>query len=223
MQPALLQRGGSRLQGARCCTLLPAAARSCSISRPWLPHRQHSSSKRAQVIAAVPFEDVPAATVEVNDSADIIVAADVSAAAVTSSSGSSSSNGQIARLAYASLSAVAVGCAVFAGKALAAEQRSTTLPPPPQIHSVTSSTTSSRRSRLVPTQPLQLPFASVSQQQAPEAAAAAAVAAQPAVPLRQPHSAATAAYKHSSINAELHYRIRQVRMLLVFHSNLTLV
>jgi hypothetical protein len=110
---------------------------------------------------------------------------------------------------------------VFAGKALAAEQRSSTLPPPPQIHSVTSSSSSRRRSNLVPTQPLQLPFASVWQQQAPEAAAA--VAAQPAVPLRQPHCAATAAYKHSSINAELHYRIRQVRMLLVFHSNLTLV
>jgi hypothetical protein len=215
MQPALLQRGGSRLQGRGCCTLLPAASRSCGIARPWAAHRQHSSSKPAQRITALPSEDDTASGGNVNNSADIIAAADISTAAVpsNSSNSSSSSNGQIARLAYASLSVVALGCAVFAGKAFAAEQRSTTLPPPSQIHSVTSSTnssiSSSRRRKIVPTQPLQLPFASVSQQQAPEAAAAA-VAAQPAVPLRQPRCAAAGANKHSSLNAELHYRVRQV-------------
>ncbi|KAF6253223.1 hypothetical protein COO60DRAFT_1548067 [Scenedesmus sp. NREL 46B-D3] len=143
-------------------------------------------------------EEWGASGLDVNNNADIVAAAaDTSTEAVTSSS-----SGQVTRLAYASLSAVALGCALFAGKALAAEQRTHKLASPGQVHTVTSST-------YVQAQPLQLPFASVSQQQAPKAAAGAAVAAQPVVQLRQPHTVPASVHRHS-FKDELHYKIRQL-------------
>jgi hypothetical protein len=86
------------------------------------------------------------------------------------------------------------------------------------VTSSSSSSSSNSRRRLVPTQPVQLPFASVSkqqQQQAPEAT----VAAQPAL-LRQPRCAPAAVHKHSSVNDELNYRVRQVSHL---HSSAAVV